>query len=310
MRPSLGRPRHAGRAPFEEAWFIEGSLDPDRAFWIRYTLSHDEQGPHGAVWAAFVCEDQVCATRMAGPLEAHADAWMATADGQIGPSRATGQVGALRWDLGLQGTESHDHLPRWLAALGLSGRHYASPALDLRVRGAFHVGERAFVLDDCPAVLGHIWGARANTRAWAWAHCTTFDTRPDLTFEALSARLTVGGVALPWATSAIVCIGGRRLAFTRTRTLFQARSVVGTDHWDLQVGRGDTLVHAQMHMPDPRRRVRAQVHHARTRVLNSPLASLRLSLTAPGLGRIEDRSRRCSLELAHEGIAEAPHFQG
>lgn len=315
MNLELAQRRHPGNDPFEEAWFIEGSLDEERAFWLRYTLSHTAEGATCAVWAAVVEGDLVQAVRVPHILVAQPDdALLHTPSGTLTPERATGRVGPLQWDLRFSATGAHDHLPARLARLGLSGRHYASPGLDLAVTGSLAVGDVSLTLHRAPAVLGHIWGRRANTRAWAWAHCGAFDRRPDLTFEALSARLQVGGATLPWATSAVVQIGEHTVPFTRTRGLFLATSHVHERYWVLDIEQGQARVRARIDLPGQDHTVRVGLRHAnarRTRVLNSPLARVRLHLSDPRVGDVRVESTRCSLELARAGEVEgAVHLVG
>ena len=199
--------------------------------------------------------------------------------------------------------------------LGLTGRHYASPGLDLRVTGSLAIGDISLSLHDAPAVLGHIWGARATTRAWAWSHCSAFELHPDARFEALSAQLTLGPVTLPWATSAVVEVYGKRFAFTRTRTLFRARSKVGERDWYLDAESDGARLRAAVKLGAPEHVARIGLTHVngrRTRVRNSPLSTLRVQLVHPDVGDVHLRSHRACLELAKaEDASEgefAPHL--
>lgn len=315
MNELLAARRFTGRAPFEEAWFLEGSLDAERAFWIRYTTSAPADAPpRTAVWAAIVEGDAIRAVREEHPWEAPVGgALVAGPLGSLSAEHATGRVGPLAWDLHLDGDASHDHLPARLARLSLSGRHYASPGTRVRVGGNLVVDDLTLTLHDAPAVLGHIWGARANTRAWAWAHCAAFDLHTDAFIEVLSARLTVGPLSLPWATSAVVEANGVRRTFTRTRSLFRIDSHVGERHWSLSAEDGPTRLRADFSLPGPERVARVGLHHAngrRTRVLNSPFASAHVRLLDPEVGDVSLVSHRASLELAREGEVEAPHMRG
>lgn len=318
MNPLLAARRTSpDRVPFEEAWFIEGSLDNARAFWLRYTLrATAAHGLEAAVWAAAVEGDLVVAARQADPTPSLPDAGgelVRTPAGGLSTGRATGSIGELSWDVSFEADRSHDHLPHRLARLGLSGRHYASPGLDLRVSGSLAIGPVSLRLDAAPAVLGHIWGHRANTQAWAWAHCAAFDDHPEAQFEALSARLRVGGVTLPWATSAALAVHGRHHSFTRTRTLFQTVSNVHASTWSLEATDGQRRLRARAELPAAPRIVRVGLNHtngATSAVHNSPLSSLRVHLTDPDLGEVVLRSQRASLELAHRGTVSDPHMSG
>jgi len=302
--------RVPARGPFEEAWFIEGSLDAERAFWLRYTLSRTRSGQaQVAVWAAVVEGDLVQAAHASSPTPAGApgadpaddSVLLHTPEARLTPSRATGQVGPLQWDLSLDARTAHDHVPPALARLGLTGRHYASPGLDLRVSGSLAIGDVSLSLHQVPACLGHIWGARATTRAWAWAHCAAFEHHPEARFEALSARIQAGPLTLPWATSAVVEVLDQRRTFTRTRTLFRARSKVGPRDWFLEAHEGESRLRARIRLPHESHVVRARLTHANgnvSRVRNSPLAVARVQLTDPELGDVRLISHRASLELA------------
>lgn len=298
---------------FEEAWFIEGSLDNERAFWLRYTLSRHHGKTQAAVWATVVEGDLIQAAREQTDLPATPDdALVDTPQGRLTPTRATGHVGPLQWDLALDARTGHDHVPERLARLGLTGRHYASPGLDLRVSGSLAVGDISLALHDAPAAFGHIWGPRATTRAWAWAHCNAFEHHPDARFEALSARLGMGPLTLPWATSAVIEVLGHRRAFTRTRTLFRTTSAVGPADWRIDARHEDTRLRAHLRMPLASSVVRVGLSHAngrRTRVHNSPLAQATIQLLDPQLGDVRLKSHRASLELALSETAGSPPWQ-
>lgn len=301
--PALAR-RFDGSGPFDEVWFIEASLDKNRGLWLRHVLTHDGHRPVQSTWAAVVDRRRVVARRAEDPLSpTSGDAVFEGPHGCISRNRARGRVGELSWDLAITGGwRCHDHVPERLARLGVTGRHYVAAALDALLTGTLEVGAERWELDKRPAVVGHIWGSRANTSAWAWCHCGDFLDAEDTAFEGLSARLTLGGVTLPPATSLVLHHQGEVWSFTRTRSLFTVESSTDQASWRFAARTRTATLRGHARLPRPSQVVTARQPHGDGHVSwvkNSPLSSLDLALVDDRHGRIVTlSSRRAAFELA------------
>lgn len=312
------RRRFAGLAPFEEVWFIEGSLDADHGFWLRYALTTTDGRADQAVWAAVVHPLGVHTARTAGDV-VHPVSPELMFDGpsaRLSPSGARGASADIDWELRFGGGwHHHDHVPVAAARLGLSGRHYICGAMDLRVSGRLSAGSETWELDGAPAVLGHIFGARSTTDGWAWAHCAAFDGRPDVIFDGIAARLRPAGVPLPPATSLVLRIDGATHAFTSLRQVFRTDSTFTSRGWSFAARSGPVRLFGAAELPDPSRCVRVRYDHAGgspTWVENSPVARLRLRFEDDRTGIVEDlRSGRASFECAQPtALGDLPHMSG
>jgi hypothetical protein len=312
--PSLAR-QYPGHAPWDEAWFVEASVGPDRGVWLRFTLGHGPEGPHQAVWALAFDKDRVVARRASLDRiqRPTARAVHVGPHGRLTADGTRGTLDDLSWDLRFHGGwHHHDHVPSRLAATGLTGRQYRSALLDPSLSGTVRVGGATWRLDHAPGVVGHLFGPRSRVRRWAWCHATFDDGS---VFEGLSARLGAGGMVLPPATSLVVLRGTRRLAFTRTRDLFRIRSRTHGDTWEATARRGATVLRVRAVLPPPERVARLVYDHADGGLIgvrNSPLSRVELTLEDTRTGHrslaITDRGR-LELARADDPPAEA-HLRG
>jgi hypothetical protein len=295
-----------GERTFDEVHFLEVSLEDGRRLWIRHTLraDHDAVAAGRRVWAILTdaggrAQSVVRREPLGGPDDGRS--WQ-TRDAYLSPSSAVGTVAGLRWNLRLHPTSpGHAHVPAWMTRLGL-GRTYASRALCLKVDG---------ILDDGTGptgvrghgVLGHIYGRRNRTAAWAWAWAGHFEG-DDALFEGLTARL--GSPRAPTLTSLVLEVSGERHAFSDTTSLLTTWSAFDAAGWRAVASRrGHTL------------RLEATAGNAGTTLTyddppNAPIqcrnaanASLRLTLSRPGKPTKILWAPRATLEHAHR-LTAAP----
>lgn len=299
MRHDLFDRRFQDQPPFEEAWFIECTLDDDRALWLRYTITATAEGVVAGTQAMVLDGDRKHVRQGQTPWSTPGAGL--THPAGLSPGRAQGSIEDIRWELTFGAAVGHPHVPRRLQRLGLSGRTYASPGLDLAVEGQVTIGERTWDVRDAPGALGHIWGPRANTRAWGWVHASQFDSHPQVQVEVLTARLGLGPLTLPWASSIVVNIPRGRWSMTRTRDLFRPRIEIGGDRLSLAVTHRGAHLALDAAFPHANRTFQLSLPHASgatTTVRNSPVSTLRLTLDHPEWGRLALQTTRASLELA------------
>lgn len=304
-RPFDGFARvYNGQRPFYEVWFGKLNIAPGQAFWFRYTLL-DGQSREAGTWAiAFDRDRGIAAGRDARPIDDllgphdHFEAGTGTSvahGGQppafhFGPNHlhagnAMGRAGDLGWDLAFEprAERTHDHIPWAMKALGLARTRYVTPLGDVRFNGLVNVGGRETKVHDAPGMIGHIHGSRSG-HSWAWAHCNTFEGRPDVVFEGLSARVKVGGFVSPPLSSFVVWVGWRCYRFTSAVGMFLARSRYGAGRWQFRAEAGGAVIEGEATAPTLD--MVAIVTYTDTDgssqwCHNSKLADLRLRLTEP-----------------------------
>lgn len=232
-------PAWEGGAPWDEVWFLELHLDAHTSLWLRYTLLARPDGARRRVWAIWSHRGAVIADTLL-----HAEAALTreppsalhqSPGGSLTPQRATGRLGRFAWDLALDpgGPDrppGHAHVPAMLTRLGL-GRTYESAAADLRAEGWVTVDGATHAVR-ARGVLGHIFGRRNRTQAWAWAHAHGFHGAPSTVLEGISARL--GHPSAPPLTSLRLAWPGGALAFSGLRDVVRTRSqfdATGGQRW-------------------------------------------------------------------------------
>ncbi len=321
---------YRGQRPFYEVWFGKLNIAPGQAFWFRYTLL-DGQSREAGTWAiAFDRDLGLAAGRSSQPIEelpahrGHREPETGTRQtpggrpaafdfgtNHLQPGNAMGSAADLGWDLTFvpAGDRRHDHVPWLLKALGLARTRYVTPFGDLRFSGMIHVAGRAIPVVDAPGMIGHIYGSRSG-HSWAWAHCNTFEGRPDVVFEGLSARVRIGGAVSPPLSSFVLWVGERCFRFTSPVCMLRARSVYGAGHWSFRAEAGGAVVEGEAAAPSEDQV--ALVTYTDTDgsqqwCRNSKLADLRLRLIEPG-GRVEEfvAARTAAFELVDRVPPDRP----
>lgn len=284
----------SGGDPFEEAWFVEVLLAPDRGFWLRFRI--DATAGQLEVWAiASTPDGPVVAEKQChplGPMEGLASCDAA----RLERERSVGEIGRIRWNLSFDDAGArHAHLPWWFRALKV-GKAYAPGVLDLRVRGEVVVDGVPWRVKRGPGIFGHHWGRRSRVKRWAWGHCNAFD-REDLVFEGLSA--TIGPATL---TSLVFLADGHAYRFSRLRHLTRTWSRTSDEGWAFEARDGDRVLSGQLAL-DPA--TAATVTYptggpGRTQVYctNTRFGRIHLVLRDPRRGLdLDVRSRECAFEL-------------
>lgn len=324
----LGR-RYDGRGAHVESWFCKANApDGSRAFWTRCTIlaapplptvaeawaiAFDRARGHLAVKSTV---DYASARFAAGALDVEVDGCFLSSARTKG-ALASGR-GSLSWDLAFEPGAAAPilHLPAlalYRSALPPAAKAL-SPIPDGRARGAVHVGRgasgagRAEVWDveGWPMMVGHNWGRR-NAELYAWTHCNSFDVE-GLVFEAVSARVRIGPLLSPMATTAFVRWRGRAWDLASPRDLTANRGGISLRRWELANagGPGRLAVDAEVSAPTDDF---VGLHYGNpagppTHCLSAKLARMRLELVLPDGERVSARSNAAALEI---GTMEADH---
>ena len=307
-----------------ESWSFKAS-DPKgrRALWVRLAILARTQLPAVAeAWAiAFDRHRGHVAVKSTIAVESARfgeDAVDADVDGcSLRLDQARGALvsgrGALKWDVAV-GPELaspilhlapralyDDHVPPWSKLV--------TPLSDARAHGQVTVERGRGDVDvwdvaEWPAMVSHHWG-RGNAELSAWTHCNAWDV-PELTFEAVSARVRVGPMLSPMVTSAFVRWRGRRWDLSRLGALTKNRGLISLRRWEMTgydsglkvtcdvAAENDDIV--GLHYMNPFGPI--------TNCLATTLARARLEVHVPGGQVITATSRAASLEIA---TIEADH---
>lgn len=280
--------------PYESVTFLElHNHDPQGAavlpaLWVRYTWS-DAGTPDGRrevrVWAI--------ATEPTGPLGATRrrpltelrdgrPAHYESTVGALGPDAATGDVGAVRWDLALvPNGPPHDHVPAAVAGLG---RTYRSMVTDLHARGTVWLHGEAVPFDG-RGVQGHVAGARNRLGAWCWVHAPGIGEHDDVVFEGLCARLGPGFLRTPPLTSLRLAIGDVVHAWSSPLDLVRTRSRLEPHAWRFEAHTPDLRLTGVAELGAPGTTALVEYRDERDRPLwcrNNPLGRLHLIVERVG----------------------------
>ena len=300
-----------------ESWFMKAN-EPDgrRALWVRCTIFARAELPAVAeAWAIAFDRHRghvaVKSTVALGAARFAKDALDVDVDGaQLSLSRARGALssgrGSLAWDVALGPERAapiihfpslamyRDALPPWSKLV--------TPLSDALATGAVRVERGAddvetWEIEGWPAMVGHNWG-RGNAELYAWTHCNAWDVE-GLVFEAMSARVRIGPMLSPMATSAYVRWKGKSWDLSGVRALTKNRGALSLRRWEM-TGEDDGLsiacdVAAEtddivgLHYPNPAGPM--------THCLNTKLARARLEVRLPGGETITATSRAAALEI-------------
>lgn len=309
LPPSLLGLRYRG-APHVESWFLK-AVDPRgrRALWVRDTIFAREGSPPLAeAWAiAFDRDASHVAVKTTVPFTtarfAHGAVDVEVDGCELSLGRARGDLATgdrrIQWDLdvGAERARAIAHLPS--RALYKSGvppsSKLVTPLSDARVSGTVRVNGETWDVSEWPAMIGHNWG-RGNAALYAWSHCNAWDDAEDLVVEIVSARVRVGPLMSPVATSAFVSHRGRRWDF---RSLLENRGTISLRRFECVAQSGGARLSCELgaetddfvglHYPNP--------SGSMTYCLNSKLAHARLELSLPDGETITATSHMAALEI-------------
>jgi hypothetical protein len=309
-----------------ESWFLKAN-EPDgrRALWVRCTIfARPPLAPVAEAWAiAFDRHRGHVAVKSTVAFEAARfsnDAFDVEVDGcALSLERARGALssgrGSLDWDLALGAPLAAPIVHFASRAMYRDGfppsSKLVTPLSDARARGEIRVDRGGgdidtWDIDGWPVMAGHNWG-KGNAELYAWTHCNAWEVEGSpassspapLVFEAISARVRVGPVLSPMATSAFVRWRGQSWDLSRVRAMTKNRGFISLRRWEMTgEDRGLTLacdVAAEnddivgLHYPNP--------SGPMTNCLNTKLARARLELRFPDGETVTAISRAAALEI-------------
>ena len=214
-------PKVATKAGHYESFYIKACRPGGgRGLWIRHTV-HKRPGaePKGSIW--FVLFDRAAggprATKVtvpAGELSSPAGSWIKVSSAEIGPGRATGEIGTealtASWDLAFDGDAAPcKYLPAdWLYEVPVPRTKFVAPYPDARFQGHLEIDGERIELDGWPGMIGHNWGSEHAER-WVWLEGTGFEDAPGAYFDAGAARIKLGRWTTPWIPSGSLRLDGQ-----------------------------------------------------------------------------------------------------
>jgi hypothetical protein len=318
------RYRASSKKGHVESWFLKAN-EPDgrRALWVRCTIfARPPLTPVAEAWAvAFDRHRGHVAVKSTVGLDAARfamDAFDVEVDGcALSLDRACGALasgrGSLTWDVAV-GSPLAAPIMHFPSRAMYDDRFPPSsklvtPVSDARGTGELTVDRGGGDIDtweirEWPTMVGHRWG-RGNTELYAWTHCNAWDV-PGLTFEAMSARVRIGPLLSPMATSAFVRWRGQSWDLSHVRALRNNRGSISLRRWEMTGESGGLKIACDvaaenddivgLHDVNPTGPI--------TNCLNTKLARARLEVHLPGGESVTTTSRAATLEI---GTLEPDH---
>ena len=238
--------------PFYEVWFGKIDIEPNKAFWFRYTILNGKE-KEASTWAILFDKNNVKTGKETYPLET-----LSLANEIIVPdetninrfknisevfhlgkhhldeSNAIGYAGNISWDLKFSDSGLRfEHVPPFVKLLGVAKSIYNACFLDLKFSGTIIYNNEKINLDDRSGMIGHIYGKK-SAHAWAWAHCNNFDNAQNVIFEGLSAQIEIGGKISPPLTSFVFIRNNEKISFSSTIHLFKNDSNFTDGKWEFE----------------------------------------------------------------------------
>jgi hypothetical protein len=311
----------SAKAPYYESRFIRAN-DPDRAqaVWLRSTLLLPTAGvPVADVWVMVFDPDGAGNRALKKPYpidkaDFRCDPWTARiAETTIDDESTSGAVndgrGPVRWYLRIApGTEPAVKL--------LTDRGYKArfPTAKTTVRHPLARFDGSLVFDDIrvgvdgwTGSVNHNWGRR-HTPAYAFGQVCGFDDAPESTLEIVTAHAAVGPLSLPAATLFVLRHAGQE---------FAARSIPATRHtrgeyrpftWSFGARAGGLTMEGEI-VAEPRDVIGltyTDTDGESKYCYNSAIATCRIQLTGPAVGRSElSATRRAMFEILTDSRSDA-----
>ena len=155
----------------------------------------------------------------------------------------------LRWQLDYAGDAPAVFLlPRRLYAGGFPKAKALVGTPDAIYRGLLTVDGERIAIDGWPGTQNHNWGSR-HTDAYAWGQVAGFDAAPDAFLECATARLRVGGIALPALTTLVFRVGAEEHRLTGVWQALCARGHYRFFDWQLASRASAVRISARLHAP-------------------------------------------------------------
>ncbi|MGK2931605.1 MAG: hypothetical protein ACSLFD_02305 [Solirubrobacterales bacterium] len=216
-----GRPRwpaaNKGTGMYESYYLRAAHPDEPVAIWIRYTVQKAKgKAPKASLW--FTLFDASLEKPLTEKLTADSDqlselrnSWIKISDSVFGLDLIEGSSGEASWCLRLrEAARPLEHLsPPWLYRAPLPKTKPESPVPFARISGEVTIGDRTYVLDRWPGMLGHNWGAE-HAWTWVWLSGAGFDEDPDAWIDVVMGRVKVAGKITPWVANGAISLDGKR----------------------------------------------------------------------------------------------------
>lgn len=251
--------------PHVESHFLKAnSPDGQRAIWIKHTLLVPTRGPAMAeLWAIAFSEGgrKKRALKRSFPIAAarfaSAPFRITVPDAELSQGAARGAIeqaeAALRWDLRFE-MPTQAFLPFPYPRMysgGFPRNKTLTPAPDTRVSGEVTAWGERWQLCDWRGAQGHNWGP-SHAEAYAWAHANAMsptDSGPLLTdtwLEALTGRVRIGPVVLPWLSVAALSLEGRLFRFDGLSALLSRQVAIDARSYRFTFRQGDARLTAEL----------------------------------------------------------------
>lgn len=244
--------RYPGTGGHVESWrLVAGDRDGRRGIWLTWSVTSRPRSadrrdgvvpPIADITAvAFDRDEGHVATKVSVPfttarfMRGALDVAIDGCELSLGKTRGTVESGdrAIAWDLavGPELAAPVVHLPKALYATSIPPLKRVTPLASGAISGALRVNGRTWPTDGWRAAITHAWGP-SHPHLSAWVHCDAWDDAEDLVFEGVSARVRVGPVLSPMATSLFVRWRGESWDLGGREILGQSRGLISLRRWE------------------------------------------------------------------------------
>lgn len=251
--------------PFYNVWYAKLNLKspggPPRALWIRYTtLNQDSkltapdavnEVQRAEVWAVFFDGHPIGVKKNFGasayaPLPndgvmIHGQYWDNDQCRTVGAVQSDGP-NVISWDLTFRSLTLNGgavapfyHVPPLLARYKINKTTVHTPHPYLMFNGKVTVNGVEYLVENAHGMQGRIFGTK-NGHSWSWAHANQSDDGSPFVFEALSAKIKLGGVFVaPPISVFMIQIPEGRFEWTDMPSALFNRNETALESWRFKI---------------------------------------------------------------------------
>ncbi len=229
--------------PYYDVYFGKIDIEPEMAFWFRYSISKGLE-ENACIWAMFFNKEQIIKGEkeffIHQLLPQHKKnntitVFETNENNFLNQNKAIGSAGSINWDLSFVDIGlGHSFIPSWFKTFGVAKTLYNSCFIDMKFSGTIKISNEIINIDNSKGMIGHLFGKKFG-HSWAWVHCNHFEENADVVFEIYATCEDKNGIPGRIFTSAILIIDGYVIDFSSTIIMMTAKSTFNNKEFVFEV---------------------------------------------------------------------------